>query len=198
MSHQPEDRVKLMRIFHARMDSSYNEIMQASEDQWPQIRRDFFCGALLGHPAEKLTNSREFHAFKNGFDKFLTLSLPSLCHALAPMSKTLFQAIFNRRVTAESLIPLLRFELDGDGNFRAQMSPLLRSFEDAFHRYLRGSGRPTDPSLAAFIIHDDAAADPNYRARRFVKVLSGINLLPPTTLRIFKVIHTAPIPADCT
>lgn len=78
------------------------------------------------------------------------------------------------------------------------MSPLLRSFEDAFHRYLRGSGRPTDPSLAAFIMDDDAATDPNYRARRFVKVLSGINLLPPTTLRIFKINLVQSIPNSAT
>jgi hypothetical protein len=87
----------------------------------------------------------------------------------------------------DALIPLLRFEIDGDAVFRAHMSPMLESFQDAFYRYLRGSGHPNDPLFSAFTVQEGAAADPNYRARRFVKVLSGIHLLPPTTLRLFKV-----------
>jgi hypothetical protein len=63
--------------------------------------------------------------------------------------------------------------------FRALLSPLLRSFKIAVERYLRGHGHPMDPSFAGLISSDDTP-DEHYRARRFVKVLSGVNLLPST------------------
>lgn len=94
MPERPGDHIKLVRIFQARMDSSvsncifawsslltssqYNEIAQASDDHWPQIRRDFFSSALLGHPSEKFLQSPEFRAFRDSFDVFLTPSLVSL------------------------------------------------------------------------------------------------------------------------
>ncbi|KAG2127387.1 hypothetical protein BD769DRAFT_1775932 [Suillus cothurnatus] len=193
-----QDCLRLVRIFQTHMGSTYGEIVQASNDQWPQIKRDFFSSALLGHPAAKIINSSEFRAFKDGFDMFLTTSLGSLCHSLSPVSKKIFQDIFNRRVTVDALIPLLRFEIDGDAVFRAHMSPMLESFQDAFYRYLRGSGHPNDPLFSAFTVQEGAAADPNYRARRFVKVLSGIHLLPPTTLRLFKINLVQHIPDSVT
>ncbi|KAG1752602.1 uncharacterized protein EDB91DRAFT_1077951 [Suillus paluster] len=94
MPEQPGDRIKLVRIFQARMDSS----------------------------------------------------------SLSSHSKGIIKDIFNKRVTADALIPLLQFE---------------------------GCGHPIDPSFAGLVDSDDTP-DQHYRARRFVKVLSGVNLLPST------------------
>ncbi|KAG2127055.1 hypothetical protein BD769DRAFT_1640162 [Suillus cothurnatus] len=71
-------------------------------------------------------------------------------------------------------------------------------FSNAFYHYLRGSGHANNPLFSAFTIQEGATADPNYCAHCFIKVLSGIHLLPPTTLRLFKINLVQHIPDSVT
>lgn len=71
---------------------------------------------------------------------------------------------------------MLCFEVDGDDNFRAQLSPYLRAFKRAVLKYLNGRGHPHHSVFESLC--DDEAMHPHYRALHFVQVLSGIPLVP--------------------
>lgn len=42
------------------------------------MRKDFIFAALLGYSHEQFLGSQEYEAFRDGFDMYLTSSIPSL------------------------------------------------------------------------------------------------------------------------
>jgi hypothetical protein len=87
-----------------------------------------------------------------------------------------------RIVSGRQVIPLLTYKIHGDLQFQEQFTELLPTLKRFVNRYLRGSGHPQHPRIDALVdpstnAHD--SGDPSYRARRFVKLLSGLSLLPP-------------------
>jgi hypothetical protein len=61
------------------------------------------------------------------------------------------------------------------------MAPLLPNLREHVERYFKGIGHPVDPLFTDLIGSARQAADNQdvcYRARRFVKLTSGITLLP--------------------
>jgi hypothetical protein len=95
--------------------------------------------------------------------------------------------IYDHQPSADAIESMLHFEVDGDSTFRSQISPHLRFFKNAVIEYLRGTGHPAHSMFEG--LDDSEAIHPNHRARRFVKVLSGIPLLPSDSSTYFKVCH---------
>lgn len=97
-------------------------------------------------------------------------------------AKFLTTECYNRRITdAKQVIRYLDFVVCGDTAFRTLVAPLVLRFRNVLEGYLRGTGHPAHPLIEDLIDADQHAADdadPAYRARRFVKLLSGISLLP--------------------
>ena len=95
--------------------------------------------------------------------------------------------------SAEQVIPCLKFV-----HFRSRTpdevpntSHLLPTIEKAFKRYLRGTGHPFEERCSNLIDPDvlrREMADTSLRARRFVQVLSSLDMMPvvnrPFTVRI--------------
>jgi hypothetical protein len=81
------------------------------------------------------------------------------------------------------LLSLLKYHVHGDPGFSGRATALLPKLRAALARYLCGKGHPSDPILEGLIdvqtwIEDNQ--DPSYCAHRFVKLLSGVTLLPPS------------------
>lgn len=101
-------------------------------------------------------------------------------------SKYLLAQSYLRRITsAEQLIPLLEFVHYRSVNPTQVPSmeahvPLVRK---AVERYLRGTGHPFPQraeGLADPAAFEEENNDPNLRSRRFVKALSGLDMLTNT------------------
>lgn len=109
------------------------------------------------------------------------------------ISKPLLCDTYNRRITnGDQIIPLLTYELHGSVTFRADMEPVVPRIKAALARYLRGTGHPVHPNFDADNLIDPATRelddrDPGYRARRFVKLLSGLSYVPAYKTQLFKV-----------
>lgn len=49
------------------------------------VRQDLICAALLGYSHDEFVNSKEYLAFKDGFDLHVTSSIPSLSEVCRPL-----------------------------------------------------------------------------------------------------------------
>jgi len=64
-----------------------------------------------------------------------------------------------------------------------ELNPLANRFMSHLERYFRGSGHPDHPLVRDLIKKNDftsAKADPAFRAREFLKMMSGTKFLPIT------------------
>ncbi|KAG1856406.1 hypothetical protein DFJ58DRAFT_840914 [Suillus subalutaceus] len=174
----------------------FGEIRGTPSERWPMVRRDLICAALLSYSHDEFVNSQEYQAFKDGFDLHVTSSIPSLSEILQPSFSSILRSIYDHHPTADVLENMLCFEVDSDENFRARLSPYLRTFKRAVLKYLNGKGHPRHSIFES--LHDDEAMPPHYRALHFVKVLSGIPLVPADPLARFMVNVTQHVPADAT
>ncbi|KAG1718135.1 hypothetical protein EDB19DRAFT_1838548 [Suillus lakei] len=188
------NRSHITRICQSRLDTSFSEIRRTPLDRWPIVRKDFIFAALLGYSHDQFLGSQEYQAFKDGFDMYLTPSIPSLAQALQANFSNMLLQIYDHEPTADAIESMLRFEVDGDSTFHTQISPYLRFFKNAVVEYLRGTGHPVHPLFEG--LDNSEAMHPNHRARRFVKVLSGIPLLPLDSSTRFKVVVVQNVPQD--
>lgn len=93
---------------------------------------------------------------------------------------------YSRRITSpEQLIPHLRFKhWRSDTPLEvANTEELLPVVQKAVEQYLRGTGHPFHDSeicknLADPLTFDEENTDPSLRSRRFVKALSGLEMMP--------------------
>jgi hypothetical protein len=70
--------------------------------------------------------------------------------------------------------------------FRSNLARLLPTFKRTIERYFRGHGHPRHPLIDPLVdpsTQSEDNQDPLYCARRFVKLLSGISLLPPNGIK---------------
>ncbi|KAG2029321.1 hypothetical protein BDR03DRAFT_987829 [Suillus americanus] len=91
--------------------------------------------------------SQEYQAFKDGFDMYLTPSIPSLAQALQANFGNMLLQIYNHEPTTDAIESMLHFEVDGDSTFCAQISPHLCFFKNAVVEYLWGTGHLVHPVL---------------------------------------------------
>ncbi|KAG1765732.1 hypothetical protein EV702DRAFT_1204470 [Suillus placidus] len=188
------NRLHITRICQSRLDTSFSEIRRTPHDRWPLVRKDFIFAALLGYPYNEFMGSQEYQyrAFKDGFDMYITSSIPFLAEILRVNLDNILQQIYHHQPTADAIESILCFKVDGDSTFRSQISPRLGTFKKAVIQYLRGIGHPLHSSFEG--LDNSEAMHPNHRARRFVKVLSGIPPLDPSTR--FKVVVVQNVPWD--
>ena len=112
---------------------------------------------------------------------------------LKSSAKFLTSQSYHRRVTnGEQVLSRLEFIISGNSTFESVTTPLVPQLRSVFECYLRGVGHPLHPQMSNLIDvaqRDIDNANPAYRACRFVKLLSGITLLPPPgqffTVRLF-------------
>ncbi|KAG1852845.1 hypothetical protein DFJ58DRAFT_790111 [Suillus subalutaceus] len=138
---------------------------------------------LLGVRPIQVTDSVIHAAFHDGLDQSLSLSHFSFIAVISGSSKyILHQAYACRQLSSPvQLFPFLSFETSGDTNFKSDMDILLPSLQEHLKRYFRGIGHPLHPLFAGVIEPAQRAIDNQdlcYRARRFIKLMSGISLLP--------------------
>ncbi|KAG1744359.1 hypothetical protein EDB19DRAFT_1906586 [Suillus lakei] len=184
-----------MRICQSHLMTNFGEIQGTPSKCWQMVWQDLICTALLGYSHNEFVNSREYLAFKDGFDLHVTSSIPSLSEILQPSFGSILQSIYDCRPTADVLENILCFEVDGDDNFHARLSPYLCAFKCAVLKYLNSRGHPHHSVFES--LHDEAM-HPHYRALRFVQVLSGIPLVPADPLARFMVNVTLHVPVDAT
>jgi hypothetical protein len=103
---------------------------------------------------------------------------------LKSSAKWLLSHCYHRRITnGEQVISRLDFVVRGDSTFEfVTAPPLVVQLRSVFEHYFRGIGHPSHPQMADLVNEaqrDIDNADPAYRACRFVKLLSGVTLLPP-------------------
>ena len=103
---------------------------------------------------------------------------------IAPSSKYLLTKCYNQRVTsAEQVIPFLSFVhhrsvMPDEVQDTKHLVPLIA---EAFKRYLRGKGHPFLDKCRNLIdpeVCEREMADTGLRARRFVKVVSSLDMMP--------------------
>ncbi|KAG2114773.1 uncharacterized protein F5147DRAFT_770088 [Suillus discolor] len=188
------NRSHITRICQSRLDTSFSEIRRTPPDRWPIVRKDFIFAALLGYSHEQFLGSREYEAFRDGFDMYLMSSIPSLAQILQVNFNEMLPQIYDHQPSADAIESMLRFEVDGDSTFCSQISPHLHFFKNAVLEYLRGTGHPAHSMFEG--LDDSEAIHPNHCARQFVKVLSGIPLLPSDSSTCFKVIVVQNVPQD--
>ena len=151
-----------------------------------------------------LEQSKEFQVFRDGLNVNICASVPSLidvsCYFYLPFmlltprqeilqsSKTILITAYNRRITSGiQLIPLLTYKVFGDDEeFERRMTDTKPKLVKAIERYFLGTGHPNVPLFNDIVAPTRFEADnkdPGYRAKRFVKMLSGISLLPPKGIK---------------
>lgn len=111
---------------------------------------------------------------------------------IAPSSKYLLSKCYGRRVTsAEQVIPFLQFthhrsKIPEEIQDTSHFVPVIAK---AFKRYLRGKGHPFVDRFENLInpeTYNHEMADAGLRARRFVQVVSSLEMMPVVD-RTFKV-----------
>ncbi|KAG2126900.1 hypothetical protein DEU56DRAFT_758730 [Suillus clintonianus] len=152
--------------------------------QWPNMIRALHASLLLGVRAPQLHESTIYAAFRQGLDQALSPTHHSFIGAISNSSKfLLYEAYSCRRLSSPlQLFPLLSFDVLGDADFENDMATLLPNLREHVERYFKGVGHPADPLFTNLVSSAQLATDNQdicYRARRFVKLISGITLLPP-------------------
>lgn len=114
----------------------------------------------------------------------MTTDVDIFYQAISNSSKfLLYEAYGCRRLSSPlQLFPLLSFDVLGDTDFENDMAILLPNLREHMERYFKGVGHPSDPLFTNLISSTQLATnnqDVCYRARRFLKLISGITLLPP-------------------
>lgn len=113
---------------------------------------------------------------------------------MSPVSKQLLSELYaNKLDNVNQLISRLSYSVQG-GNpaFRERWATLLPQVSAAMSRYLKGTGHPDHPMINGLVDHETRVRDsrvPCFRARRFLKVVSGNEILPPNDAK-FNVIIT--------
>ncbi|KAG1845060.1 hypothetical protein C8R48DRAFT_780068 [Suillus tomentosus] len=165
-------------------------------------------GAIIGPISPGSTEKHScfvdrIHHFLDGGDAGATIPCRLLCphvpsHTSRPRSSThhsfidaiadsskflLYEAYGCRHLNSPlQLFPLLSFDILGDADFENDMATLLPNLREHVERYFKGVGHPDDPLFTNLVSSTQLATDNQdvcYRARRFVKLISGITLLPP-------------------
>jgi len=138
-------------------------------------------------------NSKEFKAFKAGLNLYLNASLKPFVEEIETSSKYLLSRSYNRRiVNGHQILPKLAFFLDAgvSQEFRNRLEPLVPTIKAMFSRYIVGHGHPSKEDITGMISDtqmDQDNRDPAYRAKRLVKMISGMQILPMTD-RTFNII----------
>ena len=109
--------------------------------------------------------------------------------AIKNSSKQLLYSSYNRQLRSPfQLLPYINYIVDSSNDILAFTShELLSKVERMVARYLLGKGHPF-PDRVHGLVSDDleirlASDDQCYRARRFIKVLSGLPLLPSKSVK---------------
>ncbi|KAG1724819.1 uncharacterized protein EDB91DRAFT_1255060 [Suillus paluster] len=177
-------RTCLQRFIQGTIDSSVSRLALLSDEQWPAVVLSLHTSTLLGIKPEALSSSQLFKAFQAGIDIQLSTTHKSVIEMLKLSSKWLLSHCYHRRITnGEQVISHLDFVVCGDPTFEsATAPPLVVQLRSVFEHYFCGIGHPPHPQMADLVNEaqrDIDNADPAYRACRFVKLLSGVTLLPP-------------------
>jgi hypothetical protein len=94
----------------------------------------------------------------------------------------LYHAYACRQLTSPfDLFPFLSVDASGDADFLSDMAALLPNLQEHVKRYFKGVGHPSHPAFTNVIASGQLDLDNQdscYRVRRFVKLMSGISLLP--------------------
>ncbi|KDR69131.1 hypothetical protein GALMADRAFT_215412 [Galerina marginata CBS 339.88] len=175
--------------------TSFNAILGVPPDEAQRVlfNAQFFTCVLLGVPENAIQNALEFIAFSQGINLHLTPAIPSFTEAITKSSKYLLARSYSRRITSpEQLIPHLKFEHQRSStpDVVPDTAYLMPQIEEAVKRYLRGVGHPLSAISEDYCdleTFQSEKSDPSLRAKRFVKVLSGLEMLPVEEVKKFKV-----------
>jgi len=188
------DHLDLRRLVESRLTGSrFLEIQRSPQSDRPTIIKSLYINALLGTSEKNLRDSPQFKAFSDGFNLFLTTTLPSFSMVIKSSSKHLLAQTYNRRITTgHQLIPHLKYSIEGDEDFTEELERVLPDIKRAMERYLLGIGHPF-PDRVVGLVESEVVlkdnADPGYRARRFVKALSGLLTMPATPRKFTVIIY---------
>ncbi|KAF8950867.1 hypothetical protein BDZ97DRAFT_1933246 [Flammula alnicola] len=180
----PNDRALRGFVEANLVNSRFESIQRSPPEQRAQIIRMLTINALLGSSERVVTSSPEFAAFSAGLDLYLTPSFPSFKEAISSSSKYLLSQCYNRRITSgEQVIPHLHFSYHRSATPDVIQSAqhLIPQITAAVKRYLLGKGHPFPDRVHGLANPDTIGqemTDSGFRARRFVKVLSGLDMMP--------------------
>ncbi|KAF8971331.1 hypothetical protein BDZ97DRAFT_1913826 [Flammula alnicola] len=180
----PNDRALRGFVEANLVNSRFESIQRSPPEQRAQIIRMLTINALLGSSERVVTSSPEFAAFSAGLDLYLTPSFPSFKEAISSSSKYLLSQCYNRRITSgEQVIPHLHFSYHRSAtpDIIQSAQHLIPQITAAVKRYLLGKGHPFPDRVHGLANPDTIGqemTDSGFRARRFVKVLSGLDMMP--------------------
>ncbi|KDR72188.1 hypothetical protein GALMADRAFT_229037 [Galerina marginata CBS 339.88] len=182
--HPIPDHPKLRSMVRSKFPGTSYDAVLGTQGELNRVKlnRVFFTKVLLGMSEADIDSAPEYLAFCDGINRYLTPAIPSFKAVIGQSSKFLLAKCYSRRVTSpEQLIPHLEF------NYHRSNTPtvvpdtehFMPQIKLAVKRYLRGTGHPEKArELCDPLTYDDENMDPALRARRFVKVLSGLEMMP--------------------